>query len=115
MIDARSQFLFAAGIHASSREAKIMTKRLCSIDPGYVQIAEIDVTDETAPFVMSTGLRLNASFPSVRVKARYAETLSYACDLCEMSALFSMPKTCSVHPANTIPSAILPPWKATWR
>lgn len=71
-----------------------MTKRLCSIDPGYVQIAEIDVTDETAPFVMSTGLRLNASFPSVRVKARYAETLSYACDLCEMSALFSMPKTC---------------------
>ncbi|OCA03816.1 RHS repeat-associated core domain-containing protein [Akkermansia glycaniphila] len=31
-----------------------MTKRLCSIYHGYVQIAEIDATDETAPYVTKT-------------------------------------------------------------
>ncbi|WP_156850352.1 hypothetical protein [Akkermansia glycaniphila] len=97
-----------------------MTKHLRSIYHGYVQIAEIDATDETAPYVAKT-YWWDPSEPvatrplalTLWTRERTArETLYYAHGLRNnLISLSSSARACTSHLVSMIPSAASLPWR----
>ena len=117
--------VFIQCIYQPTKQTTILTKRLRSTYHGYVQIAEIDATDATAPYVAKTcrwapsdpvATRLLALALALWTREGTArETLYYAHDLrknvvSHLRWQRPAPRILPIRPLRQHP-----PWKATWR